>query len=317
MPFRASSRASRRSPVRRVAEWVGVAALAGILGGCGAAESNDGGKSSMIFGLFKSKYTTTVRPELGGALQRETAYPAVSPPPAPSYPTLRNVSADAPPPAGTLATERKPQPPAEAFIVDAGAGQPAVALVNTYGAKQSTGFWEVQPGTPARFGKARTSTIDPAQSKWIMWSSEGVLALPSGRILFHLKYHDPRPVDALFLYDIATDRVRRFADVTPDWPRGLPLQYLASLQVRPDTVLVRYGSDKERIGPQRYVNHFDHLVLFSPRHPDGLEIATAGLDDGSVRRWGVIGSRLWLETGDDRANPPRSHVWSLDLTPVL
>ena len=207
MPFRASSRASRRSPARRVAEWVGVAALAGILGGCGAAESNDGGKSSMIFGLFKSKYTTTVRPELGGALQRETAFPAVPQPPAPSYPTLRNVSADAPPPSGTLATERKPQPPAEAFIVETGAGQPAVALVNTYGAKQSTGFWEVQPGTPARFGKARTSTIDPAQSKWIMWSSEGVLALPAGRILFHLKYHDPRPIDALFLYDIATDRV--------------------------------------------------------------------------------------------------------------
>ena len=304
MPFRAPSRASRRSATRRVVEWAGAVALAGILGGCGAAESNDGGKSSMIFGLFKSKYTTTVRPELGGALQRETAYPAVSPPPAPSYPTLRNVSADAP-------------PPAEAFIVDAAAGQPAVALVNTYGAKQSTGFWEIQPGTPARFGKARTSTFDPTQSKWIMWSSEGVLALPANRILFHLKYHDPRPIDALFVYDIAADRVRRFADVTPDWARGLPLQYLASLQVRPDTVLVRYGSDKERIGPQRYVNHFDHLVLFSPRHPDGLEIATVGLDDGGVRRWGVVGSRLWLETGDDRANPPRSHVWSLDLTPVL
>jgi len=318
MPFRRDpSRAPRRSTTRRVVEWVGVAALAGILGGCGAAESNDGGKSSMIFGLFKSKYGTTVRPELGGALKRETAYPAVATPPAPSYPQLRNVSADAPPPAGVLANDRQPKPPAEAFIVDGVAGQPAVALVNTYGAKQHVGFWEIQPGTPARFGKARTSTFDTDQAKWIMWSSEAVMALPAGRILFHLKYHGPYPKDGVFLYDIAADRVRRLAAATPDWPRGLPLQYLSSLQVRPDAVLARYSSDEERIGPQRYVNHFDHLLLFSPRHPDGLEIVTLGLDDGRVVRWGMVGSRLWLETADDRATPARTSVWSLDLTPVL
>jgi hypothetical protein len=150
-----------------------------------------------------------------------------------------------------------------------------------------------------------------------MWSSEGVLALPAGRLLFHLKYRDPRPRDAVFLYDTAIDRARRLSEVDPDWSRGLPFQYLDSLQVRPDVVFARYSSEKERIGPQSYVNHFEHLLLFSPRHPDGLEIVTLGLDDGHVRRWGMVGNRLWLETADDRADQAGRFIWSLDLTPVF
>jgi len=187
-------------------------------------------------------------------------------------------------------------------------------LVNTYGDKRSAGFWEIDG---KRFGKARTATFDPSQPKWLMWASEGVLALPVGRILFHLNYHAPRARDASFLYDVAADRVRRLGDVEPDWPRGLPPQYVDSLQVRPDVTLVRYGAERARIGTQHYVNHFEHVLLFSPRHPDGVEIAKLGLDDGHVRRWGMVGNRLWLETADDRAGQAGRFIWSLDLTPVL
>lgn len=314
MPARATSAMPTPSFTRRVADGCGALLMAVALGGCGPAASNESGNSSMFFGLFKSKYGTTVRPELGGALKRESTFPAVQQPPAPAYPVVRNVSADAPPPSGTLANERRDRPPAEAFIVDGTAGRPAVALVNTYGDKRSAGFWEIDG---KRFGKARAATFDPAQPKWLMWASEAVLALPAGRILFHLNYNDPRAKDALFLYDIAADRVRRLGDVEPDWPRGLPPQYIDSLQVRPDVALVRYGEQRERIGTQHYVNHFEHLLLFSPRHPDGLEIAKLGLDDGHVRRWGVVGNRLWLETADDRAGQAGRFIWSLDLTPVL
>lgn len=306
--------ASVCSITRRVVEGCGVLLVAAVLGGCGPAASNESGISSMFFGLFKSKYRTTVRPELGGALKRETAFPAVQQPPAPAYPVVRNVSADAPPPGGTLANERRNRPPAEAFIVEGAAGRPAVALVNIYNDRHSAGFWEIE-GT--RFGKARAATLDPSQPKWSMWSSEGVVALPAGRLLFHLKYRDPRPRDAVFLYDTATDRVRRLSEVDPDWSRGLPFRYLDSLQVQPDVVLARYSSEKERIGQQNYVNHFEHLLLFSPRHPDGLEIVTLGLDDGHVRRWGMVGNRLWLETADDRADQAGRFTWSLDLTPVF
>ena len=297
-----------------MAQGCGALLMAAVLGGCGPAASNESGNPSMFFGLFKSKYRTTVRPELGGALKHESAFPAVQQPPKASYPLIRNVSADAPPPGGTLAAERRDRPPAEAFIVDGAAGRPSVALVNIYSDRHSAGFWEIE-GT--RFGKARAATFDPMQPKWSMWSSEGVVALPAGRVLFHLKYRDPRPRDAVFIYDTSADRVRRLGEVDPDWSRGLPLQYLDSLQVRPEVALVRYSSEQERVGPQRYVNHFEHLLLFSPRHPDGLEIVTLGLDDGHVRRWGMVGSRLWLETADGRAGPSNGFVWSLDLVPVL
>lgn len=314
MPARFTSAMPTPSFTRRVADGCGALLMAVALWGCGPAASNESGNSSMFFGLFKSKYGTTVRPELGGALKRESTFPAVQQPPAPAYPVVRNVSADAPPPSGTLANERRDRPPAEAFIVDGTAGRPAVALVNTYVDWQSAGFWEIDG---KRFGKARPVAFDAAQKKWTMWSSEAVVALPAGRILFHLKYHDPRPIDALFLYDAATNNVRQFGKVVPDWSRGLPYQFIDSLQLRPDVALVRYSSEKERLGPQQYVNHYEHLLLFSPRHPDGLEIAKLGIDDGHVRRWGVVGNRLWLETADDRAGQAGRFIWSLDLTPVL
>jgi len=303
-----------RSITRRVVDTVGGLAVVAVLAGCGRAESSDNGSSNMFFGLFKSKYPTTVRPELGGTLRRETSFPAVQQPPTPAYPVVRNVSADAPPPNGTQANERRDRPPADVFVVDGSAGRPAVALVNTYGDKRSAAFWEIDG---QRFGNARTKNFDGSQSKWLMWASEGVLALPADRVLFQLGYHDPQARAALFLYDVASDQVRRLGDVEPDWPQGLPPQYIASLQLRPDAVLVRYGAERERIGAQHYVNHFEHLLLFSPRHPDGLEIATLGLDEGHVRRWGMVGSRLWLETADERAGQAGHFVWSLDLAPVL
>jgi len=124
MPARLASGVFVRSITRRVAEGCGVLLMAAALGGCDAAVSNESGNSSMLFGLFKNKYRTAVRPELRGVLKRETAFPAVQQPPAPAYPVVRNVSADAPPPGGTLDTERRGRPPADVFIVDGAAGRP-------------------------------------------------------------------------------------------------------------------------------------------------------------------------------------------------
>lgn len=52
-------------------------------------------------------------------------------PPAPAYPGVLNVSADAPPPGGKLANERRDRPPVDVFVIDGNAGGPAMALVNT------------------------------------------------------------------------------------------------------------------------------------------------------------------------------------------
>ena len=297
---------------------VGLLVLAGLFAGCGPAHSNDGG-NGMIFGLFKSKYTTSVGPQVGASLVREAAWPASMPaPPAASYPQVRNVSIDGGlPPAGTLAATRAEHPAAEAFVIDAAAGQPALAVVNTYEPERRTQLWQLDARDARRFDKQRSAAFDPAQAKWLMYSAETVLALPGRQVLIQLKYHRPQATDGLFVYDAEADRMRSFGNVEPDWSRGLPFRFIDSLQLRPDALLVRYQTEKERLGPQRYVNHYEHLVLFSPRHRDGLELVKLGLDDGSVRRWGLSGSKLWLQTADDRASPPREAVWSLDLARAL
>jgi hypothetical protein len=318
MPARRDKpRPPRRSTAAHRA-GIGLLVLAGVFAGCGPAQSNEGG-NGMIFGLFKSKLTSTVSPQLGASLVRESAWPASLPaPPAAAYPQVRNVSIDGGlPPAGTLAAARAEHPPAEAFVIDAATGQPGLAVVNTYEPERRTQLWQLDARDARRFDKQRTATFDPAQAKWLMYSAEAVLALPGRQVLIQLKYHRPQATDGLFVYDAEADRVRSFGNVEPDWSRGLPFRFVDSLQLRPDALLVRYQTEKERLGPQRYVNHYEHLVLFSPRHRDGLELVKLGLDDGSVRRWGFSGSKLWLQTADDRASPPREAAWSLDLARAL
>ena len=273
----------------------------------------------MILGLFKKKYATQVSPQVGATLVREQAFPAKLPAaPVSTLPPVRNVSASGAPPGGTLARERAEHPPAEAFVVDARAGQPGIAIVNTYGdTDRKATIWQLDARDPTRFGTPRKAPFDAEQSRWIMYSAGPVIALPADQLLIHLRYHKPRTADGLFVYDIAADRMRNLGEVQADWARGLPFQFVDSLQASPDAVLVRYQTENERLGPQRYVNHFEHLVLFSPRHRDGLEIATLGIDDGNVRRWGMAGGKLWLQTSDDRGDAPRGFVWSLDLGRVL
>jgi hypothetical protein len=271
----------------------------------------------MVFGLFKKKFATTVSQEVGATLKRETAFPrSFAPVPAPAWPALRNVSVGAAPPGGRLATTRAEHPPAEAFVVDA-PGQPSLAVVNTYEDDRRSQIWELDAHDPTRFAKQRTVQFDAEQSKWLMYTSESVLVLPASRMLIQLRYHKPRTVDGLYVYDAAANRMRSLGEVEPDWAQGLPFRYVDGLQLKPDTLLVVYHTGKERLGPQRYVNHFDHLVLFSPRHRDGLEIVTLGLDDGNVRHWGMEGGRLWLQTSDDRGDASQPFVWSLDLARVL
>jgi len=102
-----------------------------------------------------------------------------------------------------------------------------------------------------------------------------------------------------------------------DWSQGLPFRFVDTLQVTADAVLVLFHSDKERLGPQRYANRTDHLVLFSSAHRDGVAVLTLGIDDGNVRQWGLVGKTLRLKTSDDRGAKPREAIWSLDLAKLL
>ena len=295
------------------------ATLATALAGCDPAHSNESGNDKMVFGLFKGKTASTTAPAVGAPLVRQTALPAAfTTPPAPAYPQIRDLGGDALPPAGKLAPNPSDSQPIRAYVAPASAGQPGVAIVNIYDPKRQTQLWQMAPHDDTRFATRRAAQFSPDQAKWVAFDAESVMTLPAGRVLIHLTYDKPVPTDGLYVYDIAADHLRLLAEgVTPDWAQGLPFKFIDTLQVTPDAVLVLFHSDKDRLGPQRYVNRADHLVLFSSAHRDGLPVLTLSIEDGNVRRWGLVGKTLWLKTSDDRGAKPRDAVWSLDLAKLL
>ncbi len=310
-----ASAAADRCASRALLHCAATALLVALLAGCEPARSSES-DPPMIFGLFKGKQASVVNPAVGASLVREAAFPHPGAPPQPAWAALRNVSVDGPPPAGVLAPDRAEHPPAEAFILPAAGARPPLAVVNTYDDKRRCTIWELDArGT--RFAKERPVQFDPKQPAWIMYSAATVLPVSADQLLIHLRAHRPQVADMLFVYDAAADRVRALGDIEPDWSQGVPFKFIESLPVSPDTLLVLFHTGKERLGPQRYVNHQDHVVLFSPRHREGLEILTLALDDGAVRQWGMTGAKLWLATSDDRGSAPKTFTWSLDLQRVL
>jgi len=311
-------RPARAAAARALLRALGAATLVAAFGGCEPARSNDAGNDTMILGLFKpKKLPSTVAPELGAALVAEKAFPATAV--AKAAGAVRDLGVTDAPPAGRLAPTASDDLPGEAFVADGAAGAPGLAVVNLYAPKRTASVWELDARDPTRFGKAFGARFDAQQSSWIMFDAESVVALPARRLLIHVNHTGANGATAntLHVFDAAGDRMRSLGEITPDFSKGVPLQFIDTLQAGPQAVLVLFHSDKERLGQERYVNHYDHLVLFSPRHPDGLEIVKLGLDDGAVRRWGLAGTKLWLQTADDRASPARTFTWSIDLGRIL
>ena len=305
----------RRRPaaplVLRALGW----ALAGLLAaGCQPAQSTSS-DDTMLFGLFKTKSPSSVDASVGARLVREAAYPAgADTPAAPAWPQPRKMSLTALPPAGRLSAELDPKSPADAFVGRTTPG--SVALVNVFEPRRSCQLWTLDSGDPARLATQVPLQFDANQAKWSAYSAQEVLALPGDRLLVLLRYRVPNPLDALYLVQLS-GAVKSFGNARPDWAAGLPSRFLDNLQAGPDAVLVIYRSDSVRLGPERYVNRFDHVLLFSPRHLDGLEVARIGIDDGNVRRWRFAAGKLWLQTSDDRGAAPKAFNWSLDLSRVL
>jgi hypothetical protein len=269
-----------------------------------------------MFGLFKSKTPSVVDPSVGATLVREAAYPrGEATPPKAAYPQARQMSLTAEPAHGRLAPKPIEQSPANAFLLPGTPG--SAALVNTFDPERRCDLWEVDRADPTRLVHQRPLNLDPQQAKWLFYNAGDVVALPGNKLLAQIGFFNPGPNDRAYVIDLASGTARNLGAIEPDWPAGLPLHYLDSLQLTPDAVLVDYRTDKVRLAAERYFNRYDHLWLFSPRHPQGLEIARIGIDDGNVRDWRFSAGRLWLKTSDGSGDAPKSFDWSLDLSHVL
>ncbi len=120
------------------------------------------------------------------------------------------------------------------------------------------------------------------------------------------------------MYDIARNTFQKIGDAVLDSSSGAPERMFETWPVGRDSAVVLWHSGEIRVKAEVYVRERDHLLLYSPRHPQGLEVLSLGLDDGNIERWTMVGQTLWIKTVDARnIDKPVAFVWSLDLAKAL
>jgi len=273
-----------------------------------------------MFGFFGKKAVqpaTLVAAQVGATLQRQDAVPADLPPAVvPSFPPCQLAHIRGDPPAARWVPEEILGETQHVFLIPAAAGQPALAVLAGAGEKLSVQVWELSNDTTARFVKQRPVLLGPEQASWFRAFPVAVSCLPGRQAAVAVGYNDPRPREALFIYDTASNQFRRMDLIAPDYSTGPPFVSFETLIAAPEAMLVIYHTDLMRLGASNYVYQYDHVLLFSPRHPQGLEVLKLGIDDGNVGAWAMQGKTLWLKTAD-RRKKPQDFTWSLDLAKVL
>lgn len=288
--------------------------------GCEAGRPDNNGEGGM-FGFFRgskpSRSTTTeVAAEVGATLVAAPSFPVAepAPPPVSEFGSCREMAMEGVPPDAKLVNEQIRNQTTTAYRIDGMAGQPALVLANIGGAHPRIDLWEL--GDSERFAAQRPVLLESAQRKWVGFLLQDVACLPQRRLLLAVFYNEPEPRDALYVYDVADKAFTPLGRIAPD-----PQHLHSFFEVRPlsaDTAVVRYSSDVRRQGPERYLNLYNHLRLYSPRYPQGLALLKLGIDDGNIERWMIVGKTLLLDTVDARdARQPKHHIWTLDLSKVL
>jgi hypothetical protein len=193
----------------------------------------------------------------------------------------------------------------------------APLLLANIGAEHSRfELWQVTADAPHKFAVKRTARLDAAQDSWSGFLAPSVACLPGNRLLLAVTYYAPQVKEALYVYDLARNEfysLGRVAPNTDDYDKFFEVQAVSA-----DTAVVLYYTGTKRIAAEKYYNEFNHLRLYSPRYPQGVELLKLGVDDGNVTRWAIADRILFLQTIDKRdAKKPIERMWSLDLSKVL
>jgi hypothetical protein len=278
--------------------------------GCGT-QANESG--SGMFSIFKKKAEETasvVHADVGAPLTRETSFPST--PGLSLEPVAASVtrySLDGVPPNVTLGPHSGDNSDSAAYVAAATPKLPALAVLklNTGG---RTELWEL--GAKNELVREVKVRFDPAQDSWTNYFPQDVATLPGGLLLIGMYYRVPRVEEGLFLYDRAAGTIERLV------PFATMGRFFNIVRPSADTAVVVYATKVTRLGMEQYYFAPTRVVLFSPRHPRGLNVLELAPKDGSVDRWTVIGRKLWIESTDNRGRgTPARFVWSLDLAKVL
>jgi len=271
-----------------------------------------------LFGGDKNpKIVTLVHPDVGATLQRAAAFPGEPPPVSTgNFGTVSEVAVAGRPPDAHFTASVVPGMAASAYLVEGVPGQPRLVLVNTSTAPMEFEIWELDAAAKDVFARQRKFEMAAEPGQWIARRVAGVASLPGHRLFVAVRYMGSKLRNAAYLYDVDRNLMTRVGAIEPD--TSDPDQYFETRPVGTGALLVRFDSDNIRLAAERYANTRNHLVLYSRRFADGLEILNLGIGDGSIRRWSVVGKTLWLETADPRQSsqqPPA--ILSLDLSKVL
>jgi hypothetical protein len=302
----------------KMLRWVGGGALLCIvLAACSKEQVDQKGGS--MFGLFNGKKSvksqTTVAAEVGAVLQSHTAVPAQLPPPvAPAYPACKLAYLRGLPPECQWVPDEVQGETRRVYILPAVAGQSSLAILAD--ANMHLQVWELSSDKKAHFVKPIPVQLDAAQASWGLYYPVAVACLPGNQVALSVAYHATYKKEALYIYTPANNEFRRIEEIEPDMSGGPPFPSFETLAATPEAMLILYHTGRIRLRAETYVYQDDHVVLFSPRHPLGLEIIKLSIDNGNVSAWGMQGKTLWLQT-QDRRKKSVDYYWSLDLSKVL
>jgi hypothetical protein len=259
---------------------------------------------------------TTVDPSVGAGLRRASAFPAADVSARALPATCRRVRITGTPPAATLTDDSTAETPERGFVVEGMGGRPPFVFLNRADTTRIE-IWNLSPA-PGRGPRELEATLIPPADQAAVAGAFVVDAacLPNHRVLLAVHRYDPRPKPVLYLYDATGRAVTKLADADPD---GMDLyRFFRWLPAGPDAALVLYFSGRTRQSAEIYHNFYNHVLLFTPAHPQGLEILKLGIDDGNVREWALADRTLYLKTLDNR-DPRKLHeaTWTLDLSKLL
>ena len=262
-----------------------------------------------------TRFATAIHPDVGFVMQRAPEFPSAAPAPATGQGRCSRTAVEGTLPAARLVASVVPGESASAFRVEGLPGQPPLVIANTLVAPKNFAIWEMD-GAATRFVRRREIAMPVEAGDWIARRIADAACLPAGRLFLAVVYVGARDERVGLRYDTASNALVRLgplAHLIGDFDA-----YLETRAAGREAVVLRYDSDPVRLAPERDANGRSHFLLFSPRHPDGLEVLTWGLDDGAVGRWNVVGGTLWLELVNPRAaGSPVVGVRSLELSKLL
>ena len=282
-----------------------------------------------IFLLRSSKkgstFSSVVGQDVAASLVRETTFPQptalveVAP-----FGSCEKIGVNGVPPQAALG-EFQVGENTSGYKVKSAGGGPTLVFHNTAGAAgRSFDIWEIEEGATTVFKNKQTYTMElgetPKEKKKTAFHVEEAFCLPGNNILLVLAYWSPAVRHGLYVYDMTEHTVRELSPrIERDfWMSPFPPVYIDTLAATNQALLVRYHTDALRLAPEVYANQNDHVVLFSPQFPRGQEVLTLAVGDGSIRRWTMNDTKLWIEATDPREQQAPVHfVWSLDLRNVL